>query len=76
MFRFINRLVVAIAIMLIVVGCASTSGSSYQRSQRVASVRAPVPISAAQQSDFKKALALMKKQKYVEAIPLLEAILA
>lgn len=38
--------------------------------------RAPVPISASQRNDFDKALALMKKEQYEKAIPLLEAILA
>ena len=38
--------------------------------------KTPVPISASLQSDFNKALALMKKGKYEEAIPQLEAILA
>jgi tetratricopeptide (TPR) repeat protein len=40
------------------------------------SARTPVPVSASIQGDFNKALALMKKGAYREAIPELEAILA
>ena len=75
LFRFINRLLI-LCYVVSLVACSSTgAGSMSHRQQRVASSRAPVPISAAQESDFKKALSLMKKQAYAEAIPLLEAIL-
>lgn len=53
-------------------GCAG--GGALKSSTRAS--HTPVPISASMQSDFNKALSLMKKGAYGEAIPVLEAILA
>jgi tetratricopeptide (TPR) repeat protein len=55
-------------------GCAGGGGALKSSPGRAA--RTPVPISASLQSDFNKALNLMKKGAYGEAIPVLEAILA
>ncbi len=60
-------------LLMILVGCV---GGNTSVKYRGSEARSPVAISAALQNDFKKALALMKKEKYEDAIPLLEAILA
>lgn len=74
MFRF-TKTILLIAILALLAACGGT-GSISQRQSYSSSARSPVPISAAQQSDFKKALSLMKKEEYEKAIPILEGILA
>lgn len=68
------RIVLFTALPGLLVGCAGGGGTVKSSPTRAA--RTPVPISASLQSDFNKALSLMKKGAYEEAIPLLEAILA
>lgn len=62
------------ALLGMLAGCAG--GGSELKTSPDRTSRTPVPISAALQSDFNKALGLMKKGAYREAIPMLEAILA
>lgn len=63
-----------VALLCLLGGCAGGGGGLKSSPTRAA--RTPVPISASLQSDFNKALSLMKKGAYQEAIPMLEAILA
>lgn len=69
------RVVVLLAALLSLLGGCAGGGAGVKTSPTRAA-RTPVPISAALQSDFDKALSLMKKGAYREAIPVLEAILA
>lgn len=76
MLRYTNALLSAALLLSLIVlgGCAG--GGAGLKSSPVRATRTPVPISASLQSDFNKALSLMKKGAYEAAIPALEAILA
>ena len=58
-------------LVLALVSCAGPNSVT----KRQVSSRTIVPVSAAQQSDFEMALALMKKRSYAKATPILESII-
>lgn len=75
--RFTSRIPLSVllaTLLVMLAGCAG--GSAGLKTSPTRAARTPVPISASLQSDFSKALGLMKKGAYREAIPMLEAILA
>lgn len=65
--------IILLATVFLLSACGGTGGMKRPDGR---SARTPVPVSASIQGDFNKALALMKKGAYREAIPELEAILA
>lgn len=71
MHPFIKSAAIAMVVILIA-ACAQTGPA--KKSARGVGHREPVPVSAAQRSDFNRALDFMKKQDYEKALQILEAI--